>query len=422
MECSLRTIVDKAPFHYGWVIVVLGIFGNMVGAGTTFWTMAVYIPLIADEFQSTRTAVVAAFTVGQITFAAMAPFIGSYFDRKGVRRSIFVGSILAASAFLFTAQADTIFQVFLGWTLLSATRSLLMDLPFNWLITRWFNGRKQQAALGVVTVGFGFGGAILLPVLNQVASSYSWRASMFVSALLLLLFHGFLIPMFIRNTPQQLGVAQNSSALETASQYNSENLAGMTVQSAIRTPAFWIAATGLFLFYGGQTLSSLIIDFFSNAGLTFGAFAIALTAWIRTGLRIPLGLTMARLDRVYLLAALVCLSQGMGVFALLFAPTGVPLIIWILLWGVGGAFAPMVGPLVTTKLFGVRHYGAVSGAIQAIGFSGQIIAPILGALLFDIRGDYQLSFLIYCISFCLGALLFSILKTPDTPSGQSTES
>ena len=82
----MRTIIDKAPFHYGWVIVVLGIFGNMVGAGTTFWTMAVYIPLIADEFQSTRTAVVAAFTVGQITFAAMAPFIGSYFDRKGVRR------------------------------------------------------------------------------------------------------------------------------------------------------------------------------------------------------------------------------------------------------------------------------------------------------------------------------------------------
>ena len=366
----------------------------MVGAGTTFWTMAVYIPLIADEFQSTRTAVVAAFTVGQITFAAMAPFIGSYFDRKGVRRAIFVGSILAASAFLFTAQADTVFKVFLGWTLLSATRSLLMDLPFNWLITRWFAGRKQQAALGVVTVGFGFGGAILLPVLNQVASSYSWRASMFVSALLLLLFHGFLIPMFIRNTPQQLGLAPNSSTLETSSQYNSENLTGMTVQSAIRTPAFWIAATGLFLFYGGQTLSSLIIDFFSNAGLTFGAFAIALTAWIRTGLRIPLGLTMA----------------------------GMPLIIWILLWGIGGAFAPMVGPLVTTKLFGVKHYGAVSGAIQAIGFSGQMIAPILGAMLFDIRGDYQLSFLIYSISFGLGALLFAILKTPNTSSGQGAES
>tara|TARA_B100000530_G_scaffold65505_1_gene38533 strand:- start:3510 stop:3905 length:396 start_codon:yes stop_codon:yes gene_type:complete len=131
---------------------------------------------------------------------------------------------------------------------------------------------------------------------------------------------------------------------------------------------------------------------------------------------------MARIDRVYLLSALVCLSQGLGVFALLFAPTGVPLIIWILLWGIGGAFAPMVGPLVTTKLFGVKHYGAVSGAIQAIGFSGQMIAPILGAMLFDIRGDYQLSFLIYSISFGLGALLFAILKTPNTSSGQGAES
>jgi MFS-type transporter involved in bile tolerance (Atg22 family) len=75
--------------HYGWVIVSLCILGNMVGAGTTFWTMAVYIPLIADEFESTRTAVVSAFTVGQITFAVIAPFIGTYFDRKGARGSIF---------------------------------------------------------------------------------------------------------------------------------------------------------------------------------------------------------------------------------------------------------------------------------------------------------------------------------------------
>ena len=406
--------------HYGWVIVSLCILGNMVGAGTTFWTMAVYIPLIADEFGSSRTAVVSAFTVGQITFAIIAPFIGTYFDRKGVRGSIFVGSIIAATAFLLTSQAETVFQVFLGWTLLSATRSLLMDLPFNWLITRWFVGKKQQAALGVITVGFGFGGAILLPILNQIASSYSWRASMITSGILLLIVHGLLIPLLVRNTPQQLGLTPNRSEQEKSANNRSDDLVGMTVGSAIRTPAFWIAAAGLFLFYGGQTLSSLIIDFFSNAGLGFGALAIAITAWIRTGLRIPLGLSMARINRVFLLSSLVCLSQGLAVFALLFAPTGPPLLAWILLWGIGGAFAPMVGPLITTKLFGVKHYGAVSGAIQAIGFSGQMVAPILGALLFDFRGDYYLSFMIYCISFALGAILFAILKTPKTTEYKTT--
>jgi MFS family permease len=81
----------------------------------------------------------------------------------------------------------------------------------------------------------------------------------------------------------------------------------------------------------------------------------------------------------------------------------------------------MVGPLITTKLFGVKHYGAVSGAIQAIGFSGQMVAPILGALLFDFRGDYYLSFMIYCISFALGAILFAILKTPRTTEYETTQ-
>ena len=111
---------------------------------------------------------------------------------------------------------------------------------------------------------------------------------MITSGMLLLLVHGLLIPLFVRNTPQQLALTPNRSVQETSLNNRPDELVGMTVSSAIRTPAFWIAAAGLFLFYGGQTLSSLIIDFFSNAGLTFGALAIAITAWIRTGLRIPL--------------------------------------------------------------------------------------------------------------------------------------
>ncbi len=145
-------------------------------------------------------------------------------------------------------------------------------------------------------------------------------SSMITSGMLLLIVHGLLIPLLVRNTPQQLGLTPNRSDQEESVNNRSDDLVGMTVGSAIRTPAFWIAAAGLFLFYGGQTLSSLIIDFFSTAGLSFSALAIAITAWIRTGLRIPLGLSMARIDRVFLLSSLVCLSQGLGVFALLFAP------------------------------------------------------------------------------------------------------
>jgi len=80
------------------------------------------------------------------------------------------------------------------------------------------------------------------------------------------------------------------------------------------------------------------------------------------------------MDRVFLLSSLVCLSQGLGVLALLFAPNRTTITSLVLLWGAGGAFAPMVGSMITSKLFGVKHYCAVSGAIRAIGFSGQMVA------------------------------------------------
>ena len=90
--------------------------------------------------------------------------------------------------------------------------------------------------------------------------------------------------------------------------------------------------------------------------------------------------------------------------------SGLGLTAFILLWGVGGAFAPMLEPLLINRTFGVRHFGAVSGMVAMIAFGGQLFGSIGGAWLFDRTGSYATAFWLYTLGFALAGLLFARLS------------
>ena len=207
----MRAIAERIPFHYGWVILFAGILANAVAAGGTFWVVTIYVPAIADDFGVSRFAVVAAFMVGQTVTALIGPFVGRYIDLRGARGALLAGSVALPLAMLATAAASELWQLFLGWGLVSVARSVLMPIPYNWLLTRWF-ARRRQAALGVVTVGFGLGGAAVLPVLAVTEARGGWPASMVVGAALIFVVHGLAALLIVRDRPSELGMAPEGAA------------------------------------------------------------------------------------------------------------------------------------------------------------------------------------------------------------------
>ena len=82
--------------------------------------------------------------------------------------------------------------------------------------------------------------------------------------------------------------------------------------------------------------------------------------------------------------------------------------VWLAFWGLGGAFAPMIEPLLITRAFGVRHYGAISGLVSMISFGGQVLGPLAGAFLFDLTDSYTIPFSLYTGGFLLAALLWTM--------------
>lgn len=404
----MNALARRLPFHYGWVILVASIASNAISGGSIFWVVAIYVPATADEFDVGRSWVVAAFMVGQTVFALFGPIVGRIIDRRGARDIMRLGVVLMPLALLATSQSQTLWQFFLGWIVVSLIRPAVMPIPLNWTLTRWFEGRRRQTALGLVTVGFGLGGALMLPIYDAVANAQDWRFVMALSAGLIMVIHGAVVFVVVRDRPSEMGLRPVVSADQRRADDVSEAIEwGFTARESLRAPAFWLMSIGLMLFFMGQgSVTTLALDFFDTRGLTWGATALAASALLRTVARVPLGLAMGSISSVYVLAAAVAMSQGIAIGALLVNGATLGVLVWVVFWGLGGAFAPMLEPLMVTKAFGVRNYGAVAGITQMVAFGGQLFGTIGGAALFDITGSYAIPYTAYAVGFVLAAMLF----------------
>jgi MFS family permease len=164
----------------------------------------------------------------------------------------------------------------------------------------------------------------------------------------------------------------------------------------------------MFFFMGQGAMTTLAIDFFESRAVQGGAGLLAASALLRTVMRLPFGLAINRVDRVFRLAMVVVASQAIALGVLTASTSAGAIWTWVLLWGVGGALAPMIEPLLINRAFGVRHFGAISGVVTMISFGGQILGPIGGAALFDATGSYTIPFALYVAGFVLAAVLFFV--------------
>jgi MFS family permease len=413
----VRRYVHRLPFHYGWLIVAVAILGNAVAAGASFWAVAVYIPAVAEEFEVGRGPIVGAFMLGSALFSLLGPLTGRYIDRRGARRVLIAGAIVAPLAFAASSQATNIWQLYLGWGAAGAARTLIMPIPFNWILTRWFEGRLRQSALGVVTVGFGLGGAAFLPLMALIENRTDWHTAVLVSAGALLVVYSLAALVIVADRPEDVGLEPVRAADEAPVSADTPEW-GFDVRSALRTGPFWAMSLGLMLFFLGQgAVTTLGVDFFESREVAGGALIIALAALLRTVFRVPLGLGLSRVERVYRLAFLVALSQALALAVLVAFGNALGIATFVLLWGTGGAFAPMLEPLLVTRTLGVRHFGAISGTVALIAFGGQFVGPLAGAALFDATGSYGLPFALYAAGFLGTAALMLVTAASVRSAG-----
>jgi MFS family permease len=400
----LYQLARRLPFYYGWLVVavVFVTMGVGVNARTAF---SLLYPPILDEFGWERGVTAGVFSFGFLMSAILSPLFGRMMDSHGPRavtsagrrrhrlRAVSRGMVHRALALLRDPRpAGGIRQRVPGYSCQA------LFLP------AWFE-RRRGLAMSIAFAGVGVGSIVLLPLLQRLIEGFGWRSACLALGLFAL---ALLTPLalLLRRRPEDIGL-QPDGATNTAGAAAAARRAYVvdaawvavdwTLARAIRTTRFWWLALGyfcgLFAWYLVQVHQT---KYLVEVGFSASEAAWAL-GWVSlAGVpgQIALGQLSDRIGRE--------IVWGIGSFgflltyaALLLLPANPSLgllVFMVLVQGALGYGVTSVFGAIPAEIFEGRHYGSIFGVLMLVALTGGAIGPLVGGMLHDWTGSYELAF------------------------------
>ncbi|MEK7217063.1 MAG: MFS transporter, partial [Chloroflexota bacterium] len=254
---------------------------------------------------------------------------------------------------------------------------------------------------------------------------YGWRTAWMVlgAGVLLLL----MIPagLFMRGSPESVGLLPDGDLPETAPgapavRYAPSRHAEFEwgTKEAIRTQTFWMLSLAFAVIGMVPTILSVhMFPYFTDQGLNpataaaaAGSFGVSviisrLLVWGFLLERVPIQYTLMLWGTLMTLAISVMLLVNSTVLALAAASC----------FGIAmGGSAPL-GTLAWARYYGRRSLGSITGVASLISIINDIAGPLMPSLVFDLTGSYHGAFVGTAIGCLAGVAMFAIAGPPRPP-------
>jgi MFS family permease len=378
------TMGGKRITFYGWWILAGSVVAMALGSGVSFWSFGLYIEPLETEFGWSRTEVSLGFSVSLLVSGLTGPLVGRWVDARGPRSAIVVGATLTGVTYLLLATTSELWQWYTYQSINAVFRQLMFFIPFQALVSRWFD-RRRGIALGILGTGFSLGGFVVVPLMRVVIDAYGWDGSFIFSGIVTV---AVLVPMgllLVRNSPADIGAAVDGEPPARDGSHQPRVLTGLTLGQAMRTPFFWVLA-----------LATSAAAFGILSRLAFGALAD----------RIPRIEKAAVGLLAFLMAAMTALMLDSGTAGIA---------AFLVFWVVGSGGGPLLEPLLLPRAFGLAHFGAILGTFAVIETIGLVVSPAIAGAIFDSTGSYDWVLVMLLAAFAGSAVLLYIASRLPLP-------
>ena len=411
--------------YYGWWVLAASVVSVALAAGLSFWSFGLYIEPLEQEFGWSRWSISGGFSFGLLAAGLASPLIGRSIDRYGPRRVILLGALLTGGSFLLLATTTEVWQWYLYQILTGIFRNMMFFIPFQTLVSRWFD-RRRGLAVGVLGTGFSMGGFAVVPILRAVIDAVQWEGSFVVSAIVTVAVVAPLSLLLIRDHPSEKGLQADGDEQPEGEPAGPVVLTGLTDREALRTPLFWVIAFALMMFFFAMFgWTSHAVPYYESVGYSkwWAAQLLALAAGSGIITRLIFGYIADRIARMEV-AAMV-----LSAFLLLRDPdpagqwgerrSGV--VFFLGFWFVGSSGGPMIEPLLTARTFGIAYFASILGALAVVSTSGQIVSPIIAGAIFDATGAYDWALVVFAGAMALSLAAYAVAWKLPRPELRTVE-
>jgi predicted MFS family arabinose efflux permease len=338
---------------------------------------------VTADFGWSRGQFFLGFTIMQLLGLLTAPAVGSVVDRIGPRIVGIVG--LVGHALMYGVLAINPGSLTL-WYLSFAGLAVCAagSLPITWttVINSWFV-RNRGLAIGLTMAGTGLAAAVAPPYVQYLLSTYSWRVAYF----------GIGVTALALSLPAVVWLFRLKPSAATVGPATAAPLGwGVSRREALLSYRFWALGGALLII--ALSLNGMIPNFVPFLVDTRMSPQRAAEIAGVMGIAVIVGRLLAGflVDRFWA-PAIAAVFFSMPTLALLVLANievtdSIALVTAIGLGLATGAELDLLAFL-TSRYFGVRHYGAVFGGIYAFFTVGSGLAPLTYARTYDALGTYR---------------------------------
>lgn len=393
-----------AKFHYAWWIMIASAAIYAASVGIIVSCAGLLYRAVAVDFNVGIAEISLYTSIMYLTITILLPFAGKILNKYDTRYILTIAGILNAAAFGLMGTYHTVWPFYISGFILGVGGTFLIYGSIPLIINNWFKV-KVGTVLGTAMAFMGIGGAIFAQITGILIEEIGWRSTYMVLgvivAVLILPFSIFVIRM----KPEQLNMKPyGSEKVTNAEALIEEDLAGVSMKDALRSPAFYLVTLFTGLLGLTATVSFHIPNFVESIGFSaiIAATGVTCVTIGQTGGKFLLG---AVNDKLGVHTALVIgIGSGLiGVGALLISDT---IGLWLLylgalLFGIGFSGSTLLPPVVIRAVFGNRDYATIYTTIMSASTLGIAIGTTVFSYLYDATGSYYMVFVTVILLFIL---------------------
>lgn len=392
---------------YGWRIVLVAGIGLFMGYVPIIgFTFSVFFNPLSREFNWSRAEVSLAFSLSLLVLSLALPTAGRLVDRFGARRVILSSAALFGLGLIsFYFLSPRLWHFYAVYLILGMVGGGVSPVPYYKVISHWFD-KRRGLALGLAMAGAGLGHFVLPSFAYLLIAEAGWRAAYLVLGLMVMLVTIPVVGLFLKETPQSLGLWPDGEAgARAALERGGSRKQGLTWREARRTGTFWLMCAAFFLVSTCLTGCLIhMVPMLTDRGLSAqsAAFAVSLIGGATLLGRLGTGYMLDRFFAAYVAVILFC-GAALGVLLLWGGASEALAFAAAILIGLGmGAEGDLMAYLVG-RYFGLRAFGEIYGYVLAIYTLGALLGPVLMGLNFDLLGSYHPILEIFVLVTLLGA-------------------